>query len=88
MAQPGCVQRSVRIPPQLAGYISGPITVKFAIRPNGQPDRFEVMGSVPDQRIASSIWQAIQGCRWVPGADAQGKPVSIWVILPVRFTSG
>ena len=46
------------------------------------------MGSVPDQRIASSIWQAIQGCRWVPGADAQGKPVSIWVILPVRFTSG
>ena len=48
MAEPGCVQRSVRMPQQLAGYISGPITVKFAIRPNGQPDRFEVMGSVPD----------------------------------------
>jgi periplasmic protein TonB len=87
MAEPGCVQRSVRMPPQLAGFISGPITVKFAIRPNGQPDRFEVMGSVPDQRIANAIWQAVQSCRWVPGADAQGKPVAIWVILPVRFTS-
>jgi protein TonB len=88
MVEPGCVQRSVRIPPQLAGYISGPITAKFAIRPDGVPTRFEVMGGVPDQRIADAMWRAVQGCRWVPGADAQGRPVSIWVILPFRFTTG
>lgn len=88
MAEPGCVQRTVRIPPQLAGYISGPITVKFAIRSDGAPSRFELMTQVPDQRIGQAIWQAVQGCRWVPGADAQGRPVSIWVILPVRFTAG
>jgi periplasmic protein TonB len=85
MAEPGCVQRSVRIPPSLAGYVSGPITVKFAIRPDGQPSRFEVMGQVPDARIGQLVWQAVQSCRWVPGADAQGRPISIWVILPVRF---
>jgi protein TonB len=88
MAEPGCVQRTVRIPPQLAGFVSGPITVKFAIRPDGQPSHFEVMTAVPDARIGNAIWQAVQSCRWVPGADARGKPVSIWVILPIRFTAG
>ncbi len=87
MAEPGCVQRTVRIPPQLAGYVSGPITVKFAIKPDGQPSRFELMTQVPDQRIGQLVWQAVQSCRWVPGADAQGRPVSIWVILPIRFTN-
>ncbi len=88
MAEPGCVQRAVRIPPQLSGYVSGPITVKFAIRPDGAPSRFELMTQVPDPRIGQAVWQAVQSCRWVPGADAQGKPVSIWVILPIRFTAG
>ena len=37
MAEPGCVQRSVRMPHQLAGYISGPITVKFAIAATASP---------------------------------------------------
>jgi protein TonB len=46
------------------------------------------MTQVPDARIGTAIWQAVQACRWVPGADAQGKPVSIWVILPIRFTAG
>ncbi len=87
MAEPGCVQRTMRVPSQLAGFVSGPITVKFAVRADGAPSRFEVMTQVPDQRIGQLIWQAVQACRWTPGADAQGRPVSIWVILPVRFTA-
>jgi protein TonB len=82
------VQRSVRVPAQLQGFVSGPITVKFAIRPDGKPDLFSPQTAVPDQRISNEIWRAIQSCRWVPGADARGKPVSIWVILPIRFTAG
>jgi protein TonB len=46
------------------------------------------MSDVPDKRISDAIWQAVQACRWVPGADAQGRPTSIWVILPLRFTQG
>jgi periplasmic protein TonB len=30
----------------------------------------------------------VNSCRWVPGADAQGRPTAIWVILPLRFTQG
>ncbi len=83
-----CVQDSVRLPQQLLGFISGPITVKFAIKRDGQPSQFQVMTDVPDKRIGDAIWNAVQACKWVPGADAQGRPVSIWVILPLRFTSG
>lgn len=85
MAQRGCVQNTVRLPRELLGYVSGPITVKFAIGRDGAPSRFETMTGVPDQRIANAIWKAIQECKWIPGADAQGKPTSIWVILPIRF---
>jgi protein TonB len=88
MAEPGCVARSVRVPRELAGYVSGPITVKFAINRDGQPTRFEALTALPDARIGNAIWQAIQSCRWVPGSDPQGRPTSIWVVLPVRLTSG
>jgi len=88
MAEPGCVQRSVRIPPQLAGFISGPIVVQFAVTRDGSPAKFKLNCDVPDARIGQAIWQAVQQCRWIPGTDPQGKPVSIWVILPIRFTAG
>jgi protein TonB len=88
MAEPGCVGRAVRVPRELSGYVSGPITVKFAIGRDGQPSRFEALTALPDPRIGNAIWQAVQSCRWVPGSDPQGRPTSIWVVLPIRLTSG
>lgn len=87
-AQRGCVQTTVRVPRELTGFISGPVTVKFAIGRDGVPSLFQVVGQAPDPRITNAIWQAVQQCKWVPGADAQGRPTKIWVVLPVRFTSG
>ena len=83
----GCVGRSVRIPRDLAGIVST-VTVKFAVNRDGAVAQFQVMGSQPDPRIGQAIWQAIQGCRFAPGADPQGRPVNMWVILPLRFVSG
>ncbi len=85
MAEPGCVQRSVRISSDLLDYITGPVTVKFAINKDGNPSRFEVMSAISDQRIANAIWQAVKACKWNPGADAQGRATNIWVIMPFRF---
>ncbi|BDG09469.1 energy transducer TonB [Anaeromyxobacter paludicola] len=84
-----CVQSSVRIPRDLAGFVSSaPVVVQFAIRPDGSPTRLTMKTPVPDPRIEQAIWNAIQGCQWVPGKDARGTPVSIWVIMPFRFTGG
>jgi periplasmic protein TonB len=88
MAQAGCVQSSMRVPRELAGFVSGPVQVKFAIGKDGVPSRFETLTPVPDRRLADAIWSAVQSCKWVPGADAQGKPTAIWVIMPFRFTGG
>jgi len=45
--------------------------------------QIEVVGD-----IANAIWQGVTSCKWEPGADASGKPTSIWVILPLRFEQG
>jgi protein TonB len=85
-ADPGCVVRSVRIPDDLFERISGGvITVKFAVGHDGTPSRFQAMTTGLPDRVSSGIWAAIQACKWNPGADAQGRPTSIWVILPIRF---
>ena len=87
VAESGCVQRSVRMPDDVLDRVAGgTITVKFAVGRDGQPSRFQMMTSGLPERAASSIWAAIQACKWIPGADGQGHPTSIWVIMPFRFT--
>jgi periplasmic protein TonB len=86
--QPGCVKSSMRVPPSLAGFISGPITVKFAVRRDGSIGQVQIMSQVNDPRVAEVIRQGLSACQWTPGADAQGRPVSIWVIMPIRFAGG
>jgi protein TonB len=87
-AQRGCVANSMRVPPSLAGFISGPITVKVAIRRDGSVGQVQVMSQVADPRIIEVIRQGLASCQWTPGADAQGRPISIWVIMPIRFAGG
>ncbi|MGC4000093.1 MAG: energy transducer TonB [Anaeromyxobacter sp.] len=84
MAKKFCVQEAVRVPRELQGFVSS-VTVRFAIGRDGTPSQFQVMSNVPDKRIGDAIWTAVQSCKWVPGADPQGRPTSIWVILPIRF---
>jgi periplasmic protein TonB len=86
MAARGCVQQSLRVPRELSGFVSGQVVVKFAVGRDGAPSRFSVVGSVPD-RLAGAIWQAVQDCRWIAGADPSGQPVSIWVVMPLRFSN-
>ncbi len=84
----GCLQSSMRVPRELAGFVSGPITVKFAVRRDGSIGQVQIMSQIPDPRIADIIRQGLSHCEWVPGADAQGNPTSIWVIQPIRFAGG
>ena len=84
LAEPGCVQRHIHVPEEWMERL-GVVTVKFAIGKDGSPSRFQSLSSGFAVRVAPSIWRAVQACRWIPGTDAQGRPVAIWVVLPVRF---
>lgn len=82
-----CLARSLDVSSELRRSLSGAVTVKFAILGNGSPAYFQVLGDVADRRVGDAIWKAVSGCQWVPGADASGQPVSIWVVVPFKFQS-
>jgi periplasmic protein TonB len=82
---PSCVQNALRIPADLQGFVAGPVTVRFAVSREGVVSRFEVMGDVAHPRIAEAIQQAVKSCQFLPGADAQGRPTPLWLVMPIRF---
>jgi hypothetical protein len=84
---PSCVQSALRIPADLQQFVSGPVTVRFAVSRDGAVSRFELMGEVAHPRIGDAIWQALRSCKFVPGADAQGTPTSLWLVMPIRFVA-
>jgi protein TonB len=83
----GCIRSSIRIPKELQGFISK-VTVKFAVSRDGSTDLFQFMTQVPDKRIEDAVKSAVRNCKFNPGTDAQGKPVRIWVIMPIQFQGG
>jgi protein TonB len=85
--RPGCVGSSVRLPHDLAGFAAGQVVVKFAVGRDGSVGLARLMTPVPDSRIFEAIRQALASCRWRPGSDAQGQPVTLWVVLPLRFAA-
>jgi TonB family protein len=85
LAEGSCLRNSLDVPKDVQRSASGSVTVKFAVLGNGQPAYFQVLSHVQDGRIGEAIWKAVAACQWVPGADAGGKPVSIWVVVPFRF---
>jgi len=85
MEEPGCVARSIRAPRDIADRVTDPVTIKFAVGPDGAVSLFQVMGDVPDPRVPDLLEQAVRNCRWKPGADGQGTPIRLWVTMPFRF---
>jgi protein TonB len=79
------VQRSLRIPEEWLERL-GLVTVKFAVGKDGAPSRFQSLSQGFAERAGPAIWRAVRSCRWIPGADDQGRTAAIWVVLPIRFT--
>jgi protein TonB len=86
IADRNCISENLRLPSQLGGAVPDTVTVRVAVAVTGQPTVVEVMGQVADPRISDAVRRAVQACNWVPGADAQGKPTALWVVMPIRLT--
>jgi hypothetical protein len=83
--EPLCVQKNVRIPRAMEAYVTGPLTVKFAVLSDGRIDGFSMLTiGVPDE-VALLVKDAVESCTWMPGTDQTGRPALIWVLLPLRF---
>jgi TonB family protein len=84
-ATPGCVAESLRLPRDTVDLGGESATVKFAVDETGKVSQFSYLSGPTDQRVANAIWAAIQRCEWLPGATAQGSPITLWVTMPIRF---
>jgi TonB family protein len=85
LANPGCVVNTLRLPRDIADIDGETATVKFAVDESGQVSQYAYLAGPTDQRISSAIWSAIQRCEFIPGATSQGKPITLWVTMPVKF---
>jgi TPR repeat protein len=79
----GCVERTLRIPPDLRGAV-GSVTVKFAVDTGGRPSLLHALTPAPEG-IVAAIATAIERCGWSAGADADGRPATLWTTQTVRL---
>jgi TPR repeat protein len=79
----GCVERTLRIPPDLRGAV-GSVTVKFAVDPGGRPALLHALTPAPEG-IVAAIAAAIERCGWSAGADGEGRPATLWTTQTVRL---
>jgi protein TonB len=86
LAERNCISENLRLPSQLGEAIPDMVTARVAVSTAGQATTVQVMGQVADPRISDAVRRAVQACSWIPGADAQGKPTALWVVLPIRLT--
>ncbi len=84
LTDPGCLASSLRLPRD-ADVGGETATVKFAVDETGQVSQYAYLAGPSDQRVSNAIWSAIQRCGFSPGATAQGKPVALWVTMPIKF---
>jgi TPR repeat protein len=83
LKEPGCIERRLRVPPHYPGTV-GAATVKLAVDGNGAPILLHAVTPAPEPLLAA-IADAVQGCEWLPGADAGGRKATLWLTLPVRI---
>lgn len=83
LRDPGCVERELRVPPELRGA-TGDVTVKLAVDPAGAPGLLHAVAPAPDALLAA-VGDAVARCPWSPGVDADGRPASLWVTLTVKI---
>ncbi len=86
LADRECISENLRLPPQLTEAVPDLVTARVAVSTAGKATTVQVMGQVADPRISEAVRRAVQSCAWIPGADAQGKPTTLWVVLPIRLT--
>jgi protein TonB len=85
LKSPGCVAISLQTRRDVDAFAGESARVRFAVEETGKVSQFTYLSGPTDPRVANAIWSSIQRCDWAPGADAQGRPLTLWVTMPVSF---
>jgi DNA-directed RNA polymerase subunit RPC12/RpoP len=84
---PQCVEKNLHFP---SGGDGRSVTIRFAVGRTGVADLVNVEpgpGWPASRRVEPGIVEAVntavRGCRFTPGADEQGRPARLWVVMQV-----
>jgi hypothetical protein len=83
LRDPGCVERVLRVPPELRGS-AGAVAVKLAVDATGRPALVHALSPVPEP-LVDAVAAAVKACPWAAGGDGDGRPVPLWTTLTVRL---
>lgn len=84
---PGCFADSMRIPRDLAGRLPERADIRFTVSRTGAVQDVRVDG-LAHGALATQVKGGLSRCGWTPAADAAGVPVTVAVLMPVRFERG
>jgi TPR repeat protein len=85
LRDPRCVERRLRLPAASRGAV-GSVTVKLAVDVAGAPSQLHALTPAPAPVLAA-VEEAVLGCSWAAGADAEGRPATLWVTLSVNVAA-
>lgn len=86
------IKTNLKYPPQaLKNNLQGEVLIKFIVDKEGNISQAELV-SDPGSGMGKAALDVVTGMndlnrKWTPGYQ-QGKPVSVWFVLPIRFSLG
>jgi hypothetical protein len=84
-AQPdGCFAEHARVPRSAVEHLPAAATLRFTVDDAGRISAVRLQGA-GDRSLAAHLRSALERCEWVPGADAHGVPMTVAVLMPIRF---
>jgi hypothetical protein len=91
-AKPGCFASYLRMQDSntLMTGVLGKSVAQWAVCSDGSVGAFAVHArgdQMAREIVRDKAWRAVQACAWVPGRDAAGHPVDMWMFAPLNFGS-
>ena len=77
------VRLAEKVPPQREGRV----VVRFPVDAGGKSGEITVLADTvgADPKVFKAVEESIRACKWAPAQDPQGRPVQVFVVLPVDF---
>lgn len=84
LVEPGCIVRGLSGLAAAGYFTPTEFKAKFAVTVGGEARGLSILDA--DRAVDRlAVAQVLAGCKFRPGLGPDGKPVRIWVVMPIRF---
>jgi len=80
----GCFASAARIPREIVPHLPSLAVMRFTVGEDGTASGVSIAG-VPSHNLETYLRTSLNRCAWTPAADTRGVPMTVAVLMPVRF---